>query len=150
MFDPRGYTMRLIMTGQKFHSREEGQSLVELALMLVFLLILLAGVVDLGRMMFEYLAMRDAAQEGAGYASIYPNYCAEIENRVMQNLPDANYAVTIFVNGTESCMGATNACVDNEIKVVIDHTYETIMPLFAGIAVPMHVEIKDRIIRPPC
>ena len=49
---------------------EKGQSLVELALIIVFVLIILAGVVDLGRMMYEYLTMRDAAQEGAGYAAI--------------------------------------------------------------------------------
>ena len=46
---------------------EKGQSLVELAISLMVLLLILAGVVDLGNMMFQYMAMRDAAQEAASY-----------------------------------------------------------------------------------
>ena len=44
---------------------ERGQSLTEFAISLVFLLTLLAGIVDLGRMFFAYIIIRDAAQEGA-------------------------------------------------------------------------------------
>jgi len=49
---------------------EKAQSLVELAVSLTFLLLLVAGVVDLGRAFFTYIALRDAAQEGAVYAAI--------------------------------------------------------------------------------
>ncbi|MHB0967280.1 MAG: TadE/TadG family type IV pilus assembly protein [Bellilinea sp.] len=144
---------------------EKGQSLVELALIIVFVLIILAGVVDLGRMMYEYLTMRDAAQEGAGYAAIYPNYCDETVNRVMQNLPDENYAVLVWVNGI-GCISAAdsdlldldndgidNGCAGNEVIVELDHDFEVTMPLisvFTGSTVPMHVEIKDNIVRPKC
>ena len=51
--------------------KEQGQSLVELALSLTLLLLLLGGAIDLGRMFFTYIALRDAAQEGA----IYGSYC---------------------------------------------------------------------------
>jgi Flp pilus assembly protein TadG len=51
---------------------ERGQSLLEFALGLVILLVLLAGVVDLGRAFFTYMSLRDAAQEGAAYASFCP------------------------------------------------------------------------------
>ncbi len=134
---------------------EKGQSLVELAIMLVFLLILLAGVVDLGRMMFEYQAMRDAAQEGAGYGSLYPSYCDEIENRVMQNLEPTGYTVGVTINDSGSITGcaatpSTSACENKEIIIAIDHNYLMTMPFFAGTNVPMHVEIRDRIVRPTC
>lgn len=52
---------------------ERGQSLVEFAFGLVVLIIMLAGVVDAGRALFTYLAMRDAAQEGAAYGSTHAN-----------------------------------------------------------------------------
>ena len=140
---------------------EKGQSLVELALIIVLVLVLLAGVVDLGRMMYEYLTMRDAAQEGAGYASIYPNYCLETTNRVMQNLPDSNYAVLVFVDPPSTCGEAaaadnptiTHGCSGNEVVVTIDHSFSVTMPilsLFTGPTVPMHVEIRDNIVRPKC
>jgi len=141
---------------------EKGQSLVELALILLFILILLAGVVDLGRMMFEYLSMRDAAQEGAGYAAVYPNYCAEINNRVMNNLPDNTYGVIIEVDGV-SCESAwaidktlafpTHGCEGNDIFVTVTHSFPVTMPLisaFTGPNVPMHVKIEGRIVRPVC
>ncbi len=43
---------------------EVGQSLVELALSFTFLLLLLAGAADLGRLIFSYISIHDAAQEG--------------------------------------------------------------------------------------
>jgi len=55
------------------HNHEEkGQSLVELALTLLIILTLLAGAVDLGSAFFSYVAIRDAAQEGALFGSIKP------------------------------------------------------------------------------
>ena len=60
---------------KKIYSRnrtEVGQSLTEFALILVFLLVLLAGVFDVGRAFFAYIIIRDAAQEGAVYGSIAP------------------------------------------------------------------------------
>ena len=141
---------------------EKGQSLMELALVLVFILILLAGVVDLGRMMYEYLTMRDAAQEGAGYGAVYPSYCGQIIERTSQNMPDNTYNVVVLVDGM-SCEAAWTAdkslarpahgCENKEILVSIDHNFSVTMPLlsaFTGPTVPMHVEIKDRIVRPAC
>ncbi|NJN43966.1 MAG: pilus assembly protein [Anaerolineae bacterium] len=51
---------------------EQGQSLLEMAFALVILLLLVAGIVDLGRLFFTWVAIRDAAQEGAAYASVCP------------------------------------------------------------------------------
>ena len=48
-----------------YSDSEKGQSMVELAVSVVVLLILLAGVVDLGRLAFYYITLRDAAQEAA-------------------------------------------------------------------------------------
>jgi len=141
---------------------EKGQSLTELAIMLVFVLTLLAGVVDLGRMMFEYLAMRDAAQEGAGYGSLYPAECSLILARVQDNLPDGSYTVGVKVNGLD-CAAAfavddpkdlpVHGCEGKEIVISLDHTFNISMPFltaFTGPTAPMHVEIKDRIVRPAC
>ena len=52
--------------------QETGQSLVEFSLMMVFLVILLMGVLDLARAYFTYLALKDAAAEGAYFGSAFP------------------------------------------------------------------------------
>ena len=67
---------------QSSHNKEHGQSLVEFAVMLTLLLIMVAGIVDAARALFTYLSMRDAAQEGALYASTRPTDTAGIEARV--------------------------------------------------------------------
>ena len=79
--------------------KEQGQSLVELSISLVVLLILAAGLVDLGRAFFTYITLRDAAQEGASYASVardegienstdLGNFCQEIADRVLITTTD--------------------------------------------------------------
>jgi len=49
--------------------KQKGQSMVELSIAFIVLLMLLAGVIDMGRAFFTYSALQDAAQEGAAYAS---------------------------------------------------------------------------------
>src|SRR2546425_13297602 len=58
------------------HRSERGQGLVEFSLMVVFLSVLLMGVLDLGRAYFTYLALKDAAQEGAYFGSAFPQCVA--------------------------------------------------------------------------
>lgn len=155
------------MNQSKNSQLEKGQSLVELALVLLFVLIMLAGVVDLGRMMYEYLAMRDSAQEGAAYGAVYPSYCVDIGTRVWDNLPDTfslaqGDSVNVTVDGVD-CANAysidknqplpIHGCEGKELIVMVDHNFDVTMPFlsaFTGPTVPMHVEIKDRVVRPAC
>ncbi|MBU0704877.1 MAG: pilus assembly protein [Chloroflexi bacterium] len=65
----------------KNRKSERGQSLLEFALVLPVLLIVLAGVLDLGRLYFAYVAVTDAAGEGAAYAAIHPDDIGEIIRR---------------------------------------------------------------------
>src|SRR3990172_12278533 len=64
------------------HSASRGQSLVEFAISLTFMLILLSGAVYFGIGLFYYIAMRDAAQEGALYGSMNPADAGGIQTRV--------------------------------------------------------------------
>ena len=51
---------------------EQGQSLVEFAVGLVVILVILCGLLDLGRAYFIYVALEDGAGEAALYLSINP------------------------------------------------------------------------------
>lgn len=89
---------------------EQGQSLVEFAISLTIILWLLAGAVELGIALFQFIQLRDAAQEGALYGSICPRDSAKIIQRVRNasdtpldlTLPfgDPNY-VDVIVEGRE-------------------------------------------------
>jgi hypothetical protein len=54
------------------HRAERGQSMVEMALMMTILLVVLSAVLDLGRGFFSFIAIQNAAAEGALYAAINP------------------------------------------------------------------------------
>jgi Flp pilus assembly protein TadG len=105
--------------------KEDGQSLLEFSVSMVFVLVLLAALVDLGRGLFTYMALRDAAQEGAAYGSINPTATSTIEDRVfgsstmLQSLRDQfgnNAPIDIQVNLIGS------PCTGNGIELVV--TYE--------------------------
>jgi hypothetical protein len=70
------------MTTLKNQGTEKAQSLVEFAVSAIVILLLLVGIADFGRAFFTYLALRDAAQEGAVYASVCPMDVDGIENRI--------------------------------------------------------------------
>lgn len=53
--------------------RERGQSLVELTLGMAVLVLLISGLVDLGRAYFIFVALEDGAGEAALYLSINPD-----------------------------------------------------------------------------
>lgn len=67
---------------------ENGQSLVEFGFGMVILVILLVGIVDLGRAFYTYITLRDAAQEGAIYGSICPRDMDAIESHVRNSSSD--------------------------------------------------------------
>ena len=150
------------------HPNENGQSLVELAMMLLFLLILLAGVVDLGRAFFTYIALRDAAQEGAAYASIARTNktddmkCNEIvlrtqstSNTQIVDLEDTT--VSVYLDGALCDVSTPNskACYGRAVEVVVHYAgFQITTPLlgtFIGSqTVPITASIIDTVLTPSC
>ena len=55
------------------HSPMTGQSLVEFALLVPILMLIMVGVVDLGRVYYAYLTVVNSAREGARYGATHPN-----------------------------------------------------------------------------
>jgi hypothetical protein len=130
---------------------EKGQSMVELALTITILMAMLAGTIDLGRAFFTWLALRDAAQEGASYGSYKPNDVPGIQARVWDNLEQVVKNPASHVNVIVS----KTACPGHMIKVDVRYdTFPIAMP-FLGIIlgsqqIPIHATINDTIIIPPC
>jgi len=125
---------------------EKGQSLTELALMMVFLLILLAGVVDVGRALFAYIAIRDAAQEGALVGSIDPlNDCTVVESRVREssNMPvDLSDTNIISVD----CRLPASYCVGEPVGVTVTYdNFPLTMPFMGTLIGSQSIEISASI-----
>jgi Flp pilus assembly pilin Flp len=57
---------------------ERGASMVEMAMATLLLLLLLAGVADMGRAFHDYIIITNAAREGARYGSMVPHLADRI------------------------------------------------------------------------
>jgi Flp pilus assembly protein TadG len=71
-----------------------GQSLVELALTLPLLILILIGVLDLGRMLNAYVTIQNASREGARYGTDYPNDIAGIRQHVQTEAANSGITIT--------------------------------------------------------
>lgn len=77
-----------------------GQALVEFALAIPIVLLLMLGLLDLGRIVFTNNSLSDGARHGARHATIDPRsgtYCADIDDAVrtaIRGQPLSSYTVT--------------------------------------------------------
>ncbi|MRR31684.1 pilus assembly protein [bacterium] len=153
------------------HNSQKGQSLTEMAISMVILLILIAGIFDVGRAIFTYMSMRDAAQEGASYAAIIfmkgkddtrsnaqilSDGCAAVRTRTMDNIEDPNTAVTTLVNGI-NCTSASitrDACAGHEARVTVELTIPVTTPFIGAFIGTQDITLRatatDTILRPYC
>lgn len=128
---------------------ERGQSLTEFALGLTFILILMAGTLDLGRAYFSFLSLRDAAQEGALYGSLFPPDTAGIRARVRET---SAWPVD-FSSFTDAQIQVTTsgpACAGSEINVTLTMDFVLVAPFISGNVLPLVAEAKDTILQPAC
>jgi len=158
---------------KKRTSKENGQSMVELAVSIIVLLIILAGTVDLGRIAFQYITIRDSTQEAATFASIFPNNNEQIFARALagvtgSGVDPSRIEVTLSYQGSvtyscqlgDACSSDVDTSATNEVQVgdvieitVTDTAYPITMPLlgtFIGSqTINLSSTIQDVVIRVP-
>ena len=131
---------------------ERGQSLVELAISIVILIYLLAGAVEFGIVFFQFVQLRDAAQEGALYGSMHPDDTVGIETRAknassspIDLAGDPDVDVIVAVTGP-SCEGSA-------LAVTVRYPHQVFMPFmsqFIGQTVSLDAVVTDTILTPVC
>lgn len=144
--------------------KEKGQSLVELALSFLFLLLVLGAVFDLGSMFYTFLALRDTAQEGVIYGSYNPTDGTGIINRIhaSANWPiDADQISNINIYccskaTTGACTSgtctttSTTSCQGQKITVKVIYNYKLIMPVIGGFTgwqdIPLNASVTNTIL----
>jgi hypothetical protein len=115
--------------------------------MLVFLVVVLMGVLDLGRAYFTYLAVKDAASEGAYFGSAYPQCTDEsvaianpgcagtnnIDYRVRNTAPQGGWVewseALVVVHHQSVSLQAGQA-----LTVSVSYQYQLITPFVSAIA----------------
>lgn len=114
--------------------KQRGQSLVELAISVTILMFLLSGLIEFGMIFFQFVQLRDAAQEGALYGSITPNATdTDIALRAkgasnspidLMNNPNLEVSVTYPDDN-----GLPQVCEGDGVKVTLNYGHKIFMPL---------------------
>lgn len=123
------------MRGGQRLKDERGQSLVEMALVMFVLLLLLAGVFDVGRAFHSYIIITNAAREGARTASRVP---CKADNRpalraaiVASSINEAqNSAVTLAAGDVSIAPDPVAdgcAAAGAPVRVTVTHQFQVVM-----------------------
>lgn len=104
---------------------DRGAAAVEMAIATILLVLLSCGIADLGRALFTYVSLQDAAQEGAIYGSFEPSDATAIAERVVESvdypkLDPSNVAVTC---------PAGSPTGGKEIAITVTHAVDLITPI---------------------
>jgi Flp pilus assembly protein TadG len=153
----------------KHFKRERGQSLVELGISMLILLYLLAGAAEFGVLFFQFVQLRDAAQEGALFGSINPPSNAAdttkinaIITRAKNSSPtrspldlinDPNVTISVVVTDGQYCEGGS-------LEVTVSYPHRIFMPFMAELTgrsgqlpypnIPLNAKVTDTILSPVC
>jgi len=107
---------------------QEGQSLIELALLLPVLILIMAGVLDLGRAFHAYTTLVNAAREGARYGAFHPTDSYGIRDQVWQEATDSGIDLsqsTVIIETDAISPGAA-------IKVTVVFQFQAVSALILG------------------
>jgi len=125
---------------------EQGQALLEFALVAIFLVLVLFGIMDFSRLFFAYATMSNGAREGARFAITHPGQDTEIEERTREMLVLIGGEATIEVEypdeGTDDC--PTGREVLCRVQVRVSSHLDVWTPLIPELDVlaqaTMHIE----------
>ena len=146
--------------------KERGQSLVELGISLLILLYLLCGAVEFGILFFQFVQLRDAAQEGALYGSMNPPSSAadtvaidKIKERARYSSPtqspidlinDPAVVVSVDVTDAQYCEGGS-------LQVTVSYPHKIFMPFMPQLLgktsdpyIDLNARVTDTILTPIC
>ncbi len=142
---------------------ERGQGFMELAISLVFLLILFSAMVDLAWAFYTLISLRDAVQEAAAYGSMCPDRLDKIELRLKQSasapvdmsqIQAGDFSISYCDPYPGGPCRDTNPKRGDYLRVSVRYMHEIITP-FVGAFInrqtyPLEVIVSDTIMRDKC
>jgi len=152
------------LTGNYPTHPNRGQSLVEFALAATLMIFMLVATIDFGLAFLSWITLRDAAQEGAAYSSIFPPTSLLDSDPVVTNIKYrvkyaastpvdlstlANDHIVISIHNTPG--NATGACPGNSVQVTVTYDYPVITPIITNFigspTIPVSATVVNTILR---
>ena len=114
-------------------TESRGQALVEFALVVPLFLLLLFGILDLGRGVFAYNTIQNAAREAVRLAIVDQNEDAILDeaqqHAVGLNLQDSNVTLSFLQPGTMTAPCLTPIAISCEVELLIDYRFTPATPI---------------------
>lgn len=124
-----------------------GQSVVEFALVVPFLLLILLFAIDFGRAFFGYVILNNASRIAANYAALYPGADwaspsdpnrLQYEQLIQRDTNVANCAVAsipqpVYTDGPDSASPDTSKDVGDFVRVDIQCTFQPLTPIIGSV-----------------
>lgn len=125
--------MKQLLSGTK--PTENGQALIELALTLPLLLLILVGMLDLGRVYYAQITITNAAREGARYGASSPFTDSDIKAAAVAEAASSGFTITTSnVSVTKSGIGPGDT-----LTVTVSVSYPLVSAfLFRGAALSLN------------
>ena len=125
------------LNDQDKSGKQRGQSMVEMAVMMIVILLILGGVLDFGRMYFTYLALQNAAGEGASYGAINPTWIDSNNNQDPNNIVyrTQNESSGGLIDWSQTVVDVEVAGISGgePITVTVTYEYDVITPMVEAI-----------------
>lgn len=116
---------------------KDGASLVEFAFVVVIFFMVIFGIIDLGRGLFMYHHVGNAAREGSRFAivhgstSLSPASATDVSDYVKSISPlDANNVIVTTTWDPDNMPGS-------RVKVQVQYNFISILPIWFGSGIPM-------------
>ncbi|CAA9284424.1 MAG: Similar to TadZ/CpaE, associated with Flp pilus assembly [uncultured Chloroflexia bacterium] len=124
-------------TRQKAGRSVRGQTMVEFALVFPVFILLVLGIVDLGRAVWQYSTLSNAAREGARYGIVLknPNGTVRTDAQIIDVVKEKAVAVDIAGGGSVDIAPSGTRTVPGTITVTVNYQFQPITPLI-GNAIP--------------
>lgn len=131
-----------------------GQALAEFALVIPIFVLMLLGIIETGRFIFNYEVLNNATREGARYAIVHgdnafcpsgppppghTNACDPSGSRVLQRVRDTAYAIPPSQVASTASWDPNNRR-GNTVTVTATYTYATVVPLLPLPPITVHAE----------
>lgn len=123
---------------KKFRRAEQGQALVELALVLPVLIMLAFGIIEFGRVFNAYLVVNQSAREGArqGIVGATDSEIITAVNNSASTLNTANLTITITPSQTYRIRGAS-------LAVSVKYPVSIYIPLLSAV-IPNPLDVNGK------
>jgi hypothetical protein len=129
--------------------RSRGQSLVEFALTLPILLLIIFGLIDLGRAVFISNSLAEAARDGARYGSVQARSWNDarrnlVEDWILDRLPGVpDPTADVQCTTANAGLGCT---VEDTVTVTVQADVEMITPIIGQFIGPLSLEGRSEAI----